>query len=269
MQLERQSELHQQLYTEFDRQYYKAQSQAAKIVGLDDTDVALAEASEFLVNQMKLLQEETEDLNHDNQELRRNYDELGSELNKLATEKQYYESCFDSNNYPDENVFRAVQSIKSRIEELYDLGEDLKTYSTKQEVNTLQDLRLFSSERVKRLRETTNARLTNRIESIIKTGQTEEKEEHTVEFFAKLLSEKERKIQNMSSTFEKEQQESKQMQSEIEQLRGKIEGLDIMCYGKLKLIRHSGRSTKDQRDRLFKSRKGDRRVCSQRTGHCQ
>lgn len=199
----------------------------------------MAEASEFLVNQMKLLQEETDDLNNDNQELRRNYDELGAELSKLETEKEYFESCFSARNYPDENVFRAVQSIKTRIEELYDLGEDLKTYSTKQEVGNLQELRHFTSERVKRLRESINARLTNRIESILKTGQTEEKEEQTVEFFAKLLSEKERKIQNLTATFEKEQQESKQMQTEIEQLRGKIEGLDVMCYGTLLLLKTS------------------------------
>ena len=201
-------------------------------MGSEGTEVSLAEASEYLVNQMKLLQEESEDLNNDNQELRRNYDELGAELNKLETEREYYESCFNPKNYPDENVFRAVQSIKTRIEELYDLGEDLKTYSTKQEVTSLQELQKFTGERAKRLRETINARLTNRIESIIKTGQTEEKEEHTVEFFAKLLSEKERKIQHLSATFEKEQLEAKQMQSETEQLRGKIEGLDVMCYGR-------------------------------------
>lgn len=199
---------------------------------MQDPEHALAEASDFLVNQMKLIQEESTDLTSDNQELRRNYDELCSEVSKLNSQKQYFESCFVPDNYADDSVFKAVQSIKTRIEELYDLGEDLKTYSTKQEVSDLGELSAFVGDRLKRLRDSTVVRLSAKIESIGKTCNTQDKEEHTVEFFAKLLSEKDLKLDKLSAEYEKEQKESRDMQTEIEMLRGKVEGLDIMCFGK-------------------------------------
>lgn len=199
---------------------------------MQEPEQALAEASDFLVNQMKLIQEETSDLSSDNQELRRNYDELCSEVSKLNSQKQYFESCFMADNYADESVFKAVQSIRTRIDELYDLGEDLKTYSTRQEVESMGELASFVSDRLKKLRESSNARLTNKIEAIMRTCNTQEKEEHTVEFFAKLLSEKDSRLDKLTTEYEKEQKESKDMQAEIELLRGKVEGLDIMCFGK-------------------------------------
>jgi len=246
LQLERQSELQQQLYTEFDRQYFASQNQATKVISNEDTEVAVAQASDFLVNQMKLLQDETEDLNTDNQELRRNYEELCAEVRKLEDQKKYYESCFHPENYNDENVYKAVMTMKTRIEELYDLGEDLKNYSTKQEAAQLTQLIAFTAERLKRMKENTNARLTNKIESIMKTGQDMEKEEHTVGFFAKLLNEKDRKIEALTAALEKEMKESKETQAEIESLRGKLDGLDTMCYGKVSLPRYKGCSAEDQ-----------------------
>ena len=44
LQLERQSELQQQLYTEFDRQYFASQNQATKVISNEDTEVAVAQA---------------------------------------------------------------------------------------------------------------------------------------------------------------------------------------------------------------------------------
>ena len=216
-------------------------------MGRDDTEQALAEASEYLVDQMKEMQEELEDKNETNQELRRNYEDLCYELKKLQGEKRYLESCFQGENYSEENVFKAVMSMKARIDELYDLGEDLKVYSTKQEAESLNHLAGFIKERLKKLREVGNAKLTNKIEAASKSRQDIDKEENTVGFFSKLLGEKERKIEVLTGNLEKELRESREMQAQIEELRGKLDGLDMMCYGRLALTRHSGCSAEDQR----------------------
>jgi len=202
-------------------------------VGREDTETALAESSDFLVEQMKSLQDELEDRNESNQELRRNYEDLCAEVGKLEGEKKYFESCFVAENYSDENVHRAVMSMKSRIDELYDLGEDLKAYSTKQEAAGLEQLTSFIRDRLKKMRENSNARLTNKIEAAAKSRQEQDKEENTVGFFARLLGEKERKIEVLTAALERELKESRDTQAEIEELRGKLDGLDMMCFGSL------------------------------------
>jgi chromosome segregation ATPase len=164
LQLERQSELHQQLYTEYDRKYYDMQNQAANILNQSDPTEVLNEASEFLVDTIKQVQEETDDLNVDNQELRRNYSELCAEVEKLESQKGYLESGFNPASYSDESIYKAVMAIKNRIEELYDLAEELKNYSTKQEASELTNLLGYIQERLKKVREVSNVRLSNRIE---------------------------------------------------------------------------------------------------------
>ena len=200
---------------------------------------------------MKSLQDELEDRNETNQELRRNYDDLCAEVGKIESEKKYFESCFVAENYSDENVHRAVMSMRSRIDELYDLGEDLKVYSTKQEAAGLEQLAGFLKERLKKMKENTNARLTNKIEAASKTRQEFEKEENTVGFFAKLLGEKERKIEVLTAGLEKELKESRDTQAEIEELRGKLDGLDMMCFGRACSPRHQRRPSENQRAGLL------------------
>jgi hypothetical protein len=53
-----------------------------------------------------------------------------------------------------------------------------------------------------------------------------------VEFFAKLLEEKDRKIQLMTKSFEQESKAMKSQKEELELMQSKLEGLTGMCYGK-------------------------------------
>jgi hypothetical protein len=72
---------------------------------------------------------------------------------------------------------------------------------------------------------------------ILKASSDPGKEENTANLFAKLLGEKEKKVDSLTATLEKELKESKDTQLEIETLRGRLEGLDMMCFGRLALDR--------------------------------
>lgn len=68
---------------------------------------------------------------------------------------------------------------------------------------------------------------------ILKASGDPGKEENTANLFARLLGEKEKKVDALTTTLEKELKESKDTQLEIETLRGRLEGLDMMCFGRL------------------------------------
>ena len=158
MQLDRQSELHQQLYTELDKKYYDAQNTVAILMkgGYGSAPVH-EEASEYIVQQIKGIQDQVSDFTMDNEELRVNYTDLQAELDKLQAQKEYYLKVFSK--YPQdtyESSGQAVLSLRRRIYELLDLSEEMKHYSTQQEVLDLEKLIFFLEEKLQRSKSKNN-----------------------------------------------------------------------------------------------------------------
>jgi len=110
-----------------------------------------------LVNQVKTIQEETEDFNVENEDLRKNYDDLNIEVERLLGQKAYYSSAFEA-KHPGEptHSLQAIHSIKTRIYELMDLAEELKLFSTAQEKVDLQNLIRFLEDKLKKTKNRNN-----------------------------------------------------------------------------------------------------------------
>ena len=126
-----------------DRKYYESQSTVAYILrkGLDPK-VALEFSSQFIVDAVTSVTQEKEDFSNDNNELRTNYNDLQDELEKLESQKDYYNQVFLLNTDSPADS-EALQSLKSRIFELIDLGEELKHLNTQQEIQDLEKLNDF------------------------------------------------------------------------------------------------------------------------------
>lgn len=165
MQLDRQSELHQHLYTEFDKKYYEAQNQVANLLKGGYGDKLLQDqCSDFIVEEVKVIQDEIDDFNTDNAELRRNYNDLEEEIKKLENQKNYFSSPFErGNGLRDQGSNQAILSLRNRIYELIDLNEEMKHYSTQQEMQDLKKLCVFLEQRLS-YSKTKNNELAGKIE---------------------------------------------------------------------------------------------------------
>lgn len=157
LQIERQNELYQQLFTEFDKKYFDAQNVTASILknarsGTDLHD----EASEFLVNSVQTVQEENDDFQLDNTELRRNYEDLSVEVGKLQGQKSYFDGAFEQKTVGDQSSQKALIQMRQRVYELLDLAEEFKIYSIAQEKHDLEDLKSFLEEKLLRMRNINN-----------------------------------------------------------------------------------------------------------------
>lgn len=164
LQLDRQSELHQQLYTEFDKKYYESQNEVANLLkGGHGTAMVQDQCSDFIVEEVKVVQDEIDDFNTDNAELRVNYNDLEEEVKKLENQKDYFSLPFDSSRRPRDASNQAILSLRSRIYELIDLSEEMKHFSTQQEIQDLKKLCLFLEQRLSYSKNKNN-RLAGKIE---------------------------------------------------------------------------------------------------------
>ena len=110
-----------------------------------------ADSSDFMVQQIRSIQDESDDFMSENNELRRNYEDLSTEVGKLENQKQYFEGAFEQKNVRDHTNMEAVNNMRTRIHELIDLSEELKLFSTTQETSDLAKLRQFLEDRLQLL----------------------------------------------------------------------------------------------------------------------
>jgi len=74
-----------------------------------------------------------------------------------------------------------------------------------------------------------------------------DKEENTVDFFARLLEDKEKKMNALAAELESQTLRTRNNQQEIEELNSKLQGLTGMCFGiLLSKCRYGGCSEKDK-----------------------
>lgn len=66
----------------------------------------------------------------------------------------------------------------------------------------------------------------------IRKFRNNSKEENTIDFFAKLLEQKDKRIRELTGQLEEESKASNKNQDDLVLLKSKLEGLTGMCYGK-------------------------------------
>ena len=121
-----------------------------------EPQVSLELSSQFVVDIVKTVSDEKEDFNQDNNELRANYNDLQAEVEKLEGQKDYFNTAFLQTTNAV-NSTQALNSLKTRIFELLDLGEEVKHYNTQQEVQDLEKLIVFLEQRLQAQRNRNNS----------------------------------------------------------------------------------------------------------------
>jgi chromosome segregation ATPase len=127
LQLNRQIETYQALYSETDQKIATLHTKFAQLVSQDE-ESRERDAAEFLVGQMKNLQEESERTALENEQLHLQTQDLIEEIKRLNNELQEYQKYFDKNEMNGilEGKPISVGKMKARIEELEDLIHEMK-----------------------------------------------------------------------------------------------------------------------------------------------
>ncbi|KAL4469368.1 hypothetical protein ABPG72_006004 [Tetrahymena utriculariae] len=227
LQLSRQIETMQTLYSDFDRKINEYNTKLQRVFDEhEDIGDKQRDAAEFLVQQVALMQEERKNLAVENENLHTQIQELISEVEKMKQELENYAILFDvsvmdlsSNKANQGNI---ISKLKNRIDELEDLINETKQKESVGKLIELQDLfeelekkfdreRIISDELNKQLK---TIQLTNKSESI--------NEQNCIDFFSNLLDEKDKKMQILANQVEQFQMKEKQYNERIEDLNNNL-----------------------------------------------
>ncbi|KAL4430235.1 hypothetical protein ABPG74_014794 [Tetrahymena malaccensis] len=227
LQLSRQIETLQTLYSDFDRKINEYNTKLQRVFDEhEDLGDKQRDAAEFLVQQVAFMQEERKNLAVENENLHTQIQELISEVEKMKQELENYAIIFDvsvmdlsSNKANQGNI---ISKLKNRIDELEDLINETKQKESVGKLIELQDLfeelekkldreRIISDELNKQLK---TIQLTNKSEQI--------NEQNCIDFFSNLLDEKDKKIQILANQVEQFQMKEKQYNERIEDLNNNL-----------------------------------------------
>ncbi|EAR83937.2 FHA domain protein (macronuclear) [Tetrahymena thermophila SB210] len=227
LQLSRQIETMQTLYSDFDRKINEYNTKLQRVFDEhEDIGDKQRDAAEFLVQQVAFMQEERKNLAVENENLHTQIQELISEVEKMKQELENYAVLFDvsvmdlsSNKANQGNI---ISKLKNRIDEFEDLINETKQKESVGKLIELQDLfeeiekkldreRIINDELNKQLK---TLQLTNKSESI--------NEQNCIDFFSNLLDEKDKKIQILANQVEQFQMKEKQYNERIEDLNNNL-----------------------------------------------
>jgi DNA repair exonuclease SbcCD ATPase subunit len=141
LQLNRQIETYQGLYSETDAKIAVLYTKFAQLVSQDE-ESRERDAAEFLVSQMKQIQDEREKYASENEQLHLQTQELIEEIKRLSGELQEYQKYFDKNEMNGILEGKPVNAgkMKSRIEELEDLVYEVKQREGARKTVELSDI---------------------------------------------------------------------------------------------------------------------------------
>lgn len=130
MQVERLVENLQSMMGEFNSKFNEMNFKVLKLIKQNAVNPSSVEAAEFLVDQMRLIQEERNRIILENEELHMANKELIQEIDGLNIELHHYQALFspevDKGHVFHQNKEALLAPLKQRIEELADMTEELR-----------------------------------------------------------------------------------------------------------------------------------------------
>jgi len=222
-QLNRQIENYQTLYAETDRKVANLNSKFISLVS-EDREASERQAAEFLVQQMMEIQEERERIANENEQLHLQIQELIGESKRLNEEMQDLQQWFDGERasmIDDRGAGVNVGKMKMRIDELEDLLHEIKQNEGVRKVTELNDT-ITELERKLAFQEKTNLDLKDKL-SDVKANAGTIHEQSAIDFFTKLLEEKDQLITHLKTQNDVLLSKEKQYQIEIEHLKDNLQ----------------------------------------------
>ena len=177
LQINRQNDTYQQIYTDFDKTYFDNQNLVNNILtnyqqnGNKDPinqnielNYILDASSNFLIQVVQNYQNEITSFLEQNHDLKNNTEDLQLDQRRFIEDLDYYQRPFKEDNSEDYQSLEAIHSIRFRIEELFDLLEEVKHFSDKGKIDNYDQISQFLTKRL-RTGQLDNQKLADRIKS--------------------------------------------------------------------------------------------------------
>jgi len=222
-QLNRQIENYQTLYADTDRKVANLNSKFISLVS-EEREASERQAAEFLVQQMVEIQEERERIANENEQLHLQIQELIGESKRLNEEMQDLQQWFNGERasmIDDRGAGVNVGKMKMRIDELEDLLHEIKQNEGVRRVTELNDT-IAELERKLAFQEKSNLDLKDKL-SDVKANAGTIHEQSAIDFFTKLLEEKDQLITHLKTQNDVLLSKEKQYQIEIEHLKDNLQ----------------------------------------------
>jgi len=178
------------------------------------------EAALFLVSQMKIIMEEKNQIAMENEQMHLQTQELIDEIKRLNMEVEAYSQFNEESGFGAKDGKSGVVSLakmKAKIDELQDLAFELKNKEGVAKVAELMEV-INNVEQSLTKANTFNDELKNKLLNA-QANNTNLNEQNCIEFFSKLLDDKDQKIAYLIKQNEFLQSKEKQYQLEIEKLK--------------------------------------------------
>ncbi|KRX06110.1 SMAD/FHA domain [Pseudocohnilembus persalinus] len=220
IQLDRQLENFQNTYTEMDKKLNDYNMQILKF--MENGDNQQFEAAQFLVEQMKQIQEEKKGIYVENENLHVQIQELIAEVERMKNDLSHFENLFDTTLHDvstTTNTTNFLPKLKTRCEELEDLINELKQKGGVGRSVDMAEL-LEQLEKQIQLQKQRNDEL---VQKMKEQKGVSGAEQNCIEFFAKVIDEKDRKISYLQKDIEERSKEIKNLKADIESLNYKLD----------------------------------------------